>query len=213
MLQSAKITKVPYMPYLLLGVGFFLFIFSVLMLFIPSLHHFDLVMVEWMSQHRTVQLNTISITLSVMGGMPFVLFLTTIWCLHQAWCKKYTNIVFTSLGLIGSIATVWLLKYIISRPRPLEMYHLVNSYGASFPSAHSIYAAALGCLAIYLSQKHPQHTLICLCAFIWLLIMGISRVYLGVHFPSDVLAGWSISFIWITLLYMLYAKFSRAKTN
>ena len=213
MLQSAKITKVPYMPYLLLGVGFFLFIFSVLMLFIPSLHHFDLVMVEWMSQHRTVQLNTISITLSVMGGMPFVLFLTTIWCLHQAWCKKYTNIVFTSLGLIGSIATVWLLKYIISRPRPPEMYHLVNSYGASFPSAHSIYAAALGCLAIYLSQKHPQHTLICLCAFIWLLIMGFSRVYLGVHFPSDVLAGWSISFIWITLLYMLYAKFSRAKTN
>ena len=166
-----------------------------------------------MSQHRTVQLNTISITLSVMGGMPFVLFLTTIWCLHQAWCKKYTNIVFTSLGLIGSIATVWLLKYIISRPRPPEMYHLVNSYGASFPSAHSIYAAALGCLAIYLSQKHPQHTLICLCAFIWLLIMGISRIYLGVHFPSDVLAGWSISFIWITLLYMLYAKFSRAKTN
>ena len=201
------------MPYLLLGVGFFLFIFSVLMLFIPSLHHFDLVMVEWMSQHRTVQLNTISITLSVMGGMPFVLFLTTIWCLHQAWCKKYTNIVFTSLGLIGSIATVWLLKYIISRPRPLEMYHLVNSYGASFPSAHSIYAATLGCLAIYLSQKHPQHTLICLCAFIWLLIMGFSRVYLGVHFPFDVLAGWSISFIWITLLYMLYAKFSRAKTN
>ena len=201
------------MPYLLLGVGFFLFIFSVLTLFTPSLHHFDLVMVEWMSQHRTVQLNTISITLSVMGGMPFVLFLTTIWCLHQAWCKKYTNIVFTSLGLIGSIATVWLLKYIISRPRPPEMYHLVNSYGASFPSAHSIYAAALGCLAIYLSQKHPQHTLICLCAFIWLLIMGFSRVYLGVHFPSDVLAGWSISFIWITLLYMLYAKFSRAKTN
>ena len=201
------------MPYLLLGVGFFLFIFSVLILFIPSLHHFDLVIVEWMSQHRTVQLNTISITLSVMGGMPFVLFLTTIWCLHQAWCKKYTNIVFTSLGLIGSIATVWLLKYIISRPRPLEMYHLVNSYGASFSSAHSIYAAALGCLAIYLSQKHPQHTLICLCAFIWLLIMGFSRVYLGVHFPSDVLAGWSISFIWITLLYMLYAKFSRAKTN
>ena len=201
------------MPYLLLYAGFFLFIFSVLMLFTPSLNPFDLVMVEWMSQHRTVQLNTISITLSVMGGMPFVLFLTTIWCLHQAWCKKYTNIVFTSLGLIGSIATVWLLKYIISRPRPLEMYHLVNSYGASFPSAHSIYAAALGCLAIYLSQKHPQHTLICLCAFIWLLIMGFSRVYLGVHFPSDVLAGWSISFIWITLLYMLYAKFSRAKTN
>ncbi|WP_407303898.1 phosphatase PAP2 family protein [Acinetobacter sp.] len=201
------------MPYLLLGVGFFLFIFSALMLSTPSFHHFDWGMVEWMSQHRIAQLNKISITLSIIGGMPFVLFLTTIWCLHQAWCKKYANVIFTSLGLIGSIATVWLLKYIISRPRPPEMYHLVNSYGASFPSAHSMYAATLGCLAIYLSQRHPQHTLICICAFIWLLIMGISRVYLGVHFPSDVLAGWSISFIWITLLYMLYAKFSRTKTH
>ncbi|MGE8560689.1 MAG: phosphatase PAP2 family protein [Acinetobacter sp.] len=201
------------MPYLLLGVGFFLFIFSVLMLFIPSLNHFDLAMVEWISQHRTAQLNTISITLSVIGGMPFVLFLTTIWCLHQAWYKKYANVIFISLGLIGSIATVWLLKYIISRPRPPEIYHLVQSYGASFPSAHSVYAATLGCLAIYLSLEHPKYQIVYLLAFMWLLIMGVSRVYLGVHFPSDVLAGWSISFIWITLLYVLYTKFSRSKTN
>ncbi|CAB1210531.1 phosphatase PAP2 family protein [Acinetobacter bouvetii] len=201
------------MPYMLLGVGFLLFIFSILMLLIPSLHQLDLVIVQWMSQHRSNAVNMIFITLSTLGGMPFVLFLTTVWCVHQGWYKKYTNVVFISLGLIGSSATVWLLKYLISRPRPPEMYHLVNSYGASFPSAHSIYAATLGCLAIYLGQKHPKHTLICICAFIWLLLMGISRVYLGVHFPSDVLAGWSIGFIWITLLYLLYAKFSRAKTN
>jgi len=47
----------------------------------------------------------------------------------------------------------------------------------------------------------------------WLFMMGMSRIYLGVHFLSDVLAGWSISFIWITLLYLLYAKFSGKKTN
>lgn len=201
------------MPYLLLGVGFFLFIFSILMLVTPSLHHFDWVMVEWLSQHRSVPLNRIFIMLSTIGGMPFVLFLTTIWCLHQAWYKKFTNVVFIGIGLFGSTATVWLLKYVISRPRPPEMYHLVESYGAAFPSAHSIYAATLGCLAIYLSQKHPQHILVCICAFMWLSVMGISRVYLGVHFPSDVLAGWSVSFIWITLLYLLYAKLSREKIN
>ena len=201
------------MPYLLLSVGFFLFIFSVLMLFIPSFNHFDFSLIEWMSQHRTTYLNQISIVLSKIGGMPFVLFLTTIWCLHQSWYKKYTNVTFISLGLIGSIATVWLLKYLISRPRPPEMFHLVQSYGASFPSAHSVYAATLGCLAIYLSQQHPKQQLIYFYAFMWLFIMGMSRVYLGVHFLSDVLAGWSISFIWITLLYLLYAKLSSKKTN
>ena len=201
------------MPYLLLGVGFFLFIFSILMLVNPSLNHFDWVITEWLSQHRSLPLNKIFITLSTIGGMPFVLFSTTVWCFHQAWYKKYANVIFISLGLIGSIATVWLLKYVISRPRPPEMYHLVNSYGAAFPSAHSVYAATLGCLVIYLSLRHSKQHIIVIVAFMWLLIMGISRVYLGVHFFSDVLAGWSISFIWITLLYRLYAKLSRAKTN
>lgn len=201
------------MPYLLLFVGFFLFIFSVLMLFIPSFNHVDFSLIEWMSQHRTTYLNQISIVLSMIGGMPFALFLTTIWCLHQSWYKKYANATFISLGLIGSIATVWLLKYLISRPRPPEMFHLVQSYGASFPSAHSVYAATLGCLAIYLSQQHPNKKFVYFYAVMWLFMMGMSRIYLGVHFLSDVLAGWSISFIWITLLYLLYAKLSGKKTN
>ena len=201
------------MPYFLLGIGFLLFIFSVLMLFVPALSQLDLQIVVWMSQQRSSTLNIISSTLSTVGGMLFVLFLTTIWCLYQVWYKKYQRVVFIALGLVGSIAIVWLLKYLVSRPRPPEMYHLVESYGASFPSAHSMYAATLGCLAIYLSRKHPQHHIIWFCAVLWLVIMGLSRVYLGVHFPSDVLAGWSISFIWISLLYLGYAKFSRANTN
>lgn len=201
------------MPYFLLGIGFLLFIFSVLMLFVPALSQLDLQIVVWMSQQHSSTLNIISSTLSTVGGMLFVLFLTTIWCLYQVWYKKYQHVVFIALGLVGSIAIVWLLKYLVSRPRPPEMYHLVESYGASFPSAHSMYAATLGCLPIYLSRKHPQHHIIWFCAVLWLVIMGLSRVYLGVHFPSDVLAGWSISFIWISLLYLGYAKFSRAKTN
>ena len=197
------------MPYFLLGIGFLLFIFSVLMLFVPALSQLDLQIVVWMSQQRSSTLNIISSTLSTVGGMLFVLFLTTIWCLYQVWYKKYQRVVFIALGLVGSIAIVWLLKYLVSRPRPPVMYHLVESYGASFPSAHSMYAATLGCLAIYLSQKHPQHHIIWFCAVLWLVIMGLSRVYLGVHFPSDVLAGWSISFIWITLLYLILTKYKQ----
>lgn len=199
------------MPYLMLFVGFFLLTISILILLIPSFSQVDLMIVEGLSQHRTEYLNTISITLSAIGGMPFVLFLTTLWCLYQVWYKKYTSAIFISSGLIGSIAIAWLLKYLISKPRPPEIYHLVESYGASFPSAHTVYAAVLSCLAMYLSQQHAKRQLIWVCAFSWLLSMGISRIYLGVHFPSDVLAGWSIGFIWITLLYLLYAKFSHTK--
>ncbi|MFH7809800.1 phosphatase PAP2 family protein [Acinetobacter sp. BSP-153] len=201
------------MPYLLLFIGIILFIISILVLFFQPLTSLDLTIVENFSTLRTEPINKFAILLSALGGMPFVLFLTCLWCFHRAWYKKYKDVIFIGLGVVGSIASVWLLKFLISRPRPPEMFHLVTSYGASFPSAHSMYAATLACLAIFLSRPFPAHRFIVCIALLWMLMMGISRVYLGVHFPSDVLAGWSISIIWISLLYIMYGRYNQSNTN
>ena len=201
------------MPYLLLFIGIILFIISILVLFFQPLTSLDLTIVENFSTLRTEPINKFAILLSALGGMPFVLFLTCLWCFHRAWYKKYKDVIFIGLGVVGSIASVWLLKFLISRPRPPEMFHLVTSYGASFPSAHSMYAATLVCLAIFLSRPFPAHRFIVCIALLWMLMMGISRVYLGVHFPSDVLAGWSISIIWISLLYIMYGRYNQSNTN
>ena len=198
------------MPKLLLFLGCFLLAISVLILNVPQLAQFDWTAVQWMHQHRLNSLNNLAAGLSAAGGMPFVLFLAVLWCLRLAWYKKYSDIVFISTGIIGSISLAWLLKCLISRPRPPEMYFLVKTYGDSFPSGHSLYAAALGCLAMYIYRQHSKHALICLLASAWILLMGVSRVYAGAHYPSDVLSGWSISFIWITLLYWLMAKYPSA---
>lgn len=201
------------MPYLLLFIGIILFIISILVLFFQPLTSLDLTIVENFSTLRTEPINKFAILLSALGGMPFVLFLTCLWCFHRAWYKKYKDVIFIGLGVVGSIASVWLLKFLISRPRPPEMFHLVTSYGASFPSAHSMYAATLACLAIFLSRPFPARRFIVCIALLWMLMMGISRVYLGVHFPSDVLAGWSISIIWISLLYIMYGRYNQSNTN
>lgn len=201
------------MPYLLLFIGIILFIISILVLFFQPLTSLDLTIVENFSTLRTEPINKFAILLSALSGMPFVLFLTCLWCFHRAWYKKYKDVIFIGLGVVGSIASVWLLKFLISRPRPPEMFHLVTSYGASFPSAHSMYAATLACLAIFLSRPFPAHRFIVCIALLWMLMMGISRVYLGVHFPSDVLAGWSISIIWISLLYIMYGRYNQSNTN
>lgn len=201
------------MPYLLLIIGCFLLFFSVLILNTPSLLSFDLAIVEWASHYRTENLNQITTLLSAIGGMPAVLFFTTLWCSYLTWYKKYTYILLICLGLIGSGAFAWLLKYWIARPRPPEIFHLVQSYGASFPSAHSVYAAALSGLVIYICREHSKYSYIYCFAVIWFIVMGCSRVYLGVHFPSDVLAGWGISFIWITLLYIVLQHAIKRKIN
>ncbi|TSH70852.1 phosphatase PAP2 family protein [Acinetobacter sp. RF15A] len=195
------------MPYLLLFVGILLLIFSVLLLNIAALSRLDLLSMQWLSEYRTQILNQIAQSLSVIGGMPFVLFLSTLWCISLLWYKKYASVIFICIGVIGGILLAWLLKFVIARPRPPASFHLVESFGSSFPSAHSLYAACLSCLAIYIYRQHSRHTIIIMIAVGWLLIMGISRVYLGVHFPSDVISGWSISFIWISLWYMVWIRY------
>lgn len=194
------------MPYLLLGVGIFLIIISVLIVNINSFQSLDAAAVEWMSLHRTALFNQITKALSSLGGMPFVLLFTTLWSIYLVWYKKYANIIFICIGIFGGISLSWLLKLLYARPRPPEHFHLVESYGSSFPSAHSAYAACFAALVCLIYRKHPQRMILVLLALIWMCAMGISRVYLGVHFPSDVISGWSISFIWISALFLFMTK-------
>jgi len=161
----------------------------------------DLFSVQALFEHRSFTLNHVTILLSRLGGMPFLLFLTTFLCIYQIWIKNYKNVIFISFSVGGSIVIGWLLKWSIDRPRPLEFYHLVQSYGASFPSAHSLYAATLASLAMLLCRQYKHRNSVILVSTLWFIAMGISRVYVGVHYPTDVLAGWGIGLIWTSLLW------------
>ncbi len=189
------------MPYLLLCIGCFFFGIGVFGLFSPNTLAFDRFSVQAFFEHRSFMPNHVTVLLARLGGMPFLLFLTTFLCIYQTWIKNYKNVIFIALSISGSIAIGWLLKWGVDRPRPLEFYHLVHSYGASFPSAHSLYAATLASLAILLTQQHKYRISIILVSTLWFLFMGISRVYAGVHFPTDVFAGWGIGLILTSLLW------------
>ena len=189
------------MPHLLLCIGCFFLGLGVFGLVYLDTSTLDLFSVQALFEHRSFVLNQVTILLSRLGGMPFLLFLTTFLCIYQTWIKNYKNAIFIALSVGGSIVIGWLLKWGIDRPRPLAFYHLVQSYGASFPSAHSLYAATLSSLVLLLSQQHKYRSSIVLVSVLWLIIMGISRVYAGVHYPTDVLAGWGIGLIWTSLLW------------
>ena len=120
---------------------------------------------------------------------------------------------------VGSISLNLLLKYLFNRPRPL-IPHLVESYGLSFPSGHAMISASFYGLLIYLVYKNIASSVWrwVLIGLLSLLIMfiGFSRVYLHVHYATDVLAGLAAGLGWVILavrLLRLMEKYSKRKLN
>ena len=103
-----------------------------------------------------------------------------------------------------------LLKNILRRPRPTE-YRLIDESGYSFPSGHSMISMAFYGFIIYLVFKYIRNKYLkwFLITFLSILIVsiGISRIYLGVHYTSDVLAGFLISISYLIMYVSLIKKF------
>ncbi|PRY16535.1 undecaprenyl-diphosphatase [Pontibacter ummariensis] len=102
---------------------------------------------------------------------------------------------------LGSITLNVILKFFFDRPRPLMP--LVEASGLSFPSGHSMVAASFYGLLIYLIWKNVRppawrNTLVAFLV-IFVLLIGFSRIYLRVHYATDVLAGFSAGFLWVVI--------------
>ncbi len=103
------------------------------------------------------------------------------------------------LSIIGNTATIYILKHLIARPRPIGGF-LVES-GYAFPSGHTASALLLYgfLLYVYMSYQHDKQKLraIQIGCVLLILLIGVSRLYLGVHFLSDVLAGYVVGAFWL----------------
>jgi undecaprenyl-diphosphatase len=92
------------------------------------------------------------------------------------------------------------LKLTFARPRPDFVQHMVEVSSASFPSGHSLISAVvyptLGALLASLSPTRTAKVYYLTTAFLLMVLVGVSRMYLGVHYPTDVLAGWALGLAW-----------------
>ena len=201
------------MPYLLIFIGCLGITISIVGLNNPYIQHFDIASLAWMDGHRTPFSNGINVFLSHIGGLPSMLIICSLWCITLYQSKQFTQILFISFSLLGGSALGWFLKWFFDRARPDAIYALTETYGASFPSAHSIYATVLSCLIIFIFHKHAYARIILFLACLWFLGMGISRVYLGAHYPTDVLAGWSIALIWVSCLWLYFSPLQISKNK
>ena len=118
-----------------------------------------------------------------------------------------------SLACLGGVAIYKPLKHFVLRQRPDASLHLVTQGGYSFPSGHSVTSVIFYGLLLYLIQKNCKNEtlrniLSVVCGFLALLI-GPSRIYVGVHWPTDVLAGWCIGGAILIIAITLCNKYTK----
>lgn len=116
-------------------------------------------------------------------------------------------VLFTLAASGGGLVLSSLLKYTIDRPRPDLVPHGTEIYTSSFPSGHSMMSAVvyltLAALIVRLLARKRLKGYVLLVAVALTLLVGVSRVYLGVHWPSDVLAGWAAGAGWALLGWLV----------
>ena len=114
--------------------------------------------------------------------------------------RPWLGLVLFAGTMIGRLL-VEFQKYELGRLRPDENPHLVNVYNLSFPSGHSANAMMLYVTLALTLVEDPRRRAFWLAAALALaFVIGLSRVMLGVHWPSDVIAGWSFGLLWSMLL-------------
>lgn len=140
------------------------------------------------------------------GGAIFVISLTTI-LFFVIKDKKIGISIITNLGIVTILNQI--IKFIMQRPRPTE-FRIIEETGYSFPSGHSMVSLAFYGYLIYLiyryiKNKYIKWSLIVLLSILICLI-GISRIYLGVHYTSDVLGGFLLSISYLVVYISLIKK-------
>lgn len=121
--------------------------------------------------------------------------------------KQYKYYTILNLFIITTLNQV--IKYIIQRPRPIE-HSIIDESGYSFPSGHSMVSMAFYGFLIYLIYQNVENKYLkwglCIMLSLLILLIGVSRIYLGVHYASDVIGGFCLSIAYLTLYTKMIGK-------
>ena len=124
--------------------------------------------------------------------------------------RYHTALVVLITAASGEVANI-AIKNAFMRPRPTVVPHLREAFSTSFPSGHAMESAiiylTLGAMLMRLAERRITKLYCMGMAIFVTFLVGMSRVYLGVHYPTDVLGGWIFGFMWASLCWLVSQRF------
>ncbi len=150
---------------------------------------------------------------TALGGVAALVLITLATTVYLLLMRRRRVALFVLVAVIGGSLLSVLFKTGFDRPRPELVPHEAHVYSASFPSGHSMMSAVVYLtLGALLARLHARWVLKVYFLVLAILItgaVGISRVYLGVHWPTDVLGGWAVGSVWAVCCWLTALWFQR----
>lgn len=154
-----------------------------------------------------------AVDFTALGGFPILVLMTSLAVVFLLMIRRPGTAGLVALSIAGGTLANSLLKDSFGRPRPDLVPHGVEVMTASFPSAHAMMTAitylTLAALIMRVLPERRLKIFVLSVATGIVVAVGVSRVYLGVHWPTDVLAGWSMGFAWATAWWFVAALLQR----
>src|SRR4051812_21440641 len=144
--------------------------------------------------------------MTALGGVAVLTMVTAAVAGYLLMVRKYHAMWFVLAATFSGLVLSTVLKWSFNRDRPSLVPHLSEVYTSSFPSGHSMLSAVvyltLGSLLARLVQHRYLKIYFLVLALLLTFLIGVSRVYMGVHYPTDVPAGWTAGLVWASVCYL-----------
>ena len=148
-----------------------------------------------------------ALEITAIGGYPLIILTVAAVCGFFIVTRRYGAALYAGLSVSSGALLTHTLKQYYARPRPDLFEHLDTVHTASFPSGHAMvtmvaYLTLAAIVIGYLESRRARIYVLGVALFV-AVIVGISRVYLGVHWPSDVAAGWALGCAWASFTWLV----------
>lgn len=166
---------------------------------------FDKTILLWIHQYANPTLDQVMLIITKLGNPKTMAFIALLTFSILLWRSYYDKAKVFAFNCLGATVLNYGLKLAFNKSRPQLWTSLISETSYSYPSGHAMGSMVLyGFLAYLLSVRYPQYNkLFYGMATVLIAAIGFSRLYLGVHWPTDIVGGYGVGFLWITLCIVI----------
>lgn len=187
------------------------FSFIAVLIGVGKVAEFDQALISFIRGFETPALTSIMKLFTFIGSFPVVLviFLIVSFIFFRV-LKSRTEIFLVAAVIVGTQVINMLLKLLFHRARP-DIHLLIDVGGYSFPSGHAMSAFAVYGILTFVFWRHIPKRIgrisLIIGSSMFILFIGMSRIYLGVHYPSDIIGGYFASAAWLTVAIWFFQSY------